>query len=280
MPRAAPETTGAHDLHALAIEAARAGAAAIRAVCKDALPGLDGQASADPNRLAVTVKDGVEDFVTAADLAAEEAIVATIRATRPDDRIVAEESGVENGSSDVCWYIDPIDGTANFIAGKPDYAVSIAAHRGGEPEAAVVYRPADQTWLATAPHDRLQGNLAYGLNAPASLAAAEVSLSRPHEPARRHEAMALRDALLPLVALERRVGSAACALLEVTTGRLDAYVSVDLPPWDTAAGHRLVETAGGCVRVVRVPSGHPVSIAAAPALADLLAALVSGTPGS
>jgi Archaeal fructose-1,6-bisphosphatase and related enzymes of inositol monophosphatase family len=260
--------THSFGLHALAIEAALAGAKAIRAVYHGV--------PAEPNRLAVADKGGVEDFVTAADLAAEEAIIATIRTARPADRIIAEESGVSSGSSDIRWYVDPLDGTANLIAGKSDYAVSIAAFRLDEPVAAVIYRPADLYWLATASGNRLQGNLSTGVNKPDSLSQATVSLSRPHEPARYREAMRLREALLPVVAEERRVGSAACALLKVATGQLDAYVSVDIPLWDTAAGHRLVELAGGCVRIVRLTSGRPVSIAATARLAGLLEAAIAG----
>ncbi|GGQ82704.1 inositol monophosphatase family protein [Couchioplanes azureus] len=259
--------TGYGDLHALALDAAVAGVTAIRAVTSE---------DAGDGRLAVADKGGVEDFVTAADLAAEKAITAVIRAARPDDEIVAEESGVSAGSSGIRWYVDPLDGTANLVAGRPDYAVSIAAHRRHEPVAVVVYRPADLRWLASSATGELRGNLRVRINDPERLCAARVSLSRPHDPARHAEAMRLREALTPLVATERRVGSAACALLEVVTGRLDAYVSVDIPPWDTAAGHGLVELAGGTVAVTHLGSGTPVSIAAGPRLAALLSAAVAG----
>ncbi|MEV4642966.1 inositol monophosphatase family protein [Actinoplanes sp. NPDC049548] len=256
------------ELHALALEAAVAGVTAIRALVAGGATGDD--------RLAVADKGGVEDFVTNADLAAEEAITSVIRTARPDDEIIAEESGVSCGTSGVRWYVDPLDGTANLVAGRPDYAVSIAAHRQGRPVAAVVYRPADLCWLASSANGELRGNLRPTINDPDRLSAATVSLSRPHDPGRHAEAMRLREVLTPLVATERRVGSAACALLEVVTGRLDAYVSVDIPAWDTAAGHGLVELAGGTVAVTRLSSGTPVTIAAGPRLAALLAAAVGG----
>jgi myo-inositol-1(or 4)-monophosphatase len=250
------------DLHALAVEAAVAGADAIRSVaCRE---------------LAPQDKGGVEDFVTVADIASERAILATIQAARPADRIVAEESGVAAGSSGVCWYVDPLDGTANIVAGKPDYAVSIAAYEHGAPVAAVIYRPADDQWLATAAGGRVQGTLLPRIGQPASLALARLTMSRPHDPSRYAEAMSLREALLPRVAEERRVGSAACALLFVATGRLDAYLSVDIPVWDTAAGHRLVELAGGQVITTRLETGTPVSIAASAPIATELAGVVSG----
>ncbi|MEU4220474.1 inositol monophosphatase [Actinoplanes sp. NPDC026623] len=257
-----PRSNAPADFHAIAVDAAIAGAEAIRK--------LRGGAPLDTVRLGVSDKGGVEDFVTAADFAAEEAVVAVIRRARPDDRIIAEESGLHDGSSDVEWYVDPLDGTANFIADKPAYAVSVAACRQDRTIASAVYRPADRRWLATAPEGSLQGNLAPGANDRDSLSSATISLSRPHEPGRYREAMLLLEALLPTVAAERRVGSAACALLEVATGRLDAYVSVDIPRWDTAAGHLLVERAEGCVRTVRLGSGTPVCIAAGPSLARLL----------
>lgn len=250
------------ELHPLALTAATAGADAIRAI--------------QLGDLAVQSKSGAEDLVTAADLASERAILEVIGRTRPADEIIAEESGAHPGTSGIRWYVDPLDGTANFVAGMTDYAVSIAARRGDVPVTAVIYRPADRRWLATTDDDGLHGTLHPAVSDRPRLSDVHLTVSRPHDPDRRGEAVQLRERLLPHVASERRVGSAACALLRVATGRLDAYVSVDLPLWDTAAGHRLVELAGGRVVTGALPTGTPVTIAAAPATAAALAALIAG----
>lgn len=250
------------DLHEVALAAARAGVAAIRAVSRD--------------RLDVQAKSGVEDFVTIADHASEAAILAVIGQARPADEIIAEESGSRAGSSGVCWHIDPVDGTANFIAGNPNHAVSIAADRDGTTVAAVIYRPADDLWLASTaePGNRhgLTGTLQPGVAPDRPLQLARITVSRPHPAELRAEAMQLREALLPLVLEERRTGSASCALLHVATGVLDAYISVALPSWDTAAGHHLVRLSGGVVAHFFAPSGTPIAVAGSRALVATLGA--------
>jgi myo-inositol-1(or 4)-monophosphatase len=252
------------DLHQVALAAARAGVAAIRTVSRD--------------RLDVRAKSGVEDFVTVADHAAEAAILAVIGQARPHDEIIAEESGSRAGSSGVRWHIDPVDGTANFIAGNPDHAVSIAAEQAGSTVAAVVYRPADDRWLASTgrPDARygLTGTLTPGVAPDRPLHLARITVSRPHPAELRAEAMELREALLPLVLEERRIGSASCSLLHVATGVLDAYVSVALPSWDTAAGHHLVRRSGGVVAHFFAPSGTPIAVAGSTSVVASLGALI------
>lgn len=250
------------ELHEVALVAALAGAVAIRGVSRGELGTRD--------------KGGVEDFVTAADLASERAVLAAIRSRRPDDEIIAEESGAHPGTSGVCWYVDPLDGTVNFVAGTPDYAVSVAAYQGGRALAAVIYRPADDRWLGTGPGTALRGNLPVALAPPRPLRETTITVSRPHEARRGQVAAGLREMLAPHVAAERATGAATASFLLVLTGRRGAYVSVDIPPWDTAAGHALVDRAGGAVRTVELPGGPPVSIAGEPSVVSALAELIAG----
>jgi myo-inositol-1(or 4)-monophosphatase len=75
--------------------------------------------------LAVRTKSSSIDLVTEIDREAERQIVATIHSARPDDAIVGEEGTNIAGNSGVCWIIDPLDGTTNFIHKYPAYAVSV-----------------------------------------------------------------------------------------------------------------------------------------------------------
>src|SRR2546422_1002639 len=68
---------------------------------------------------------GRNDFVTIVDRRAEEAIVTLIRDRFPDHSILAEESLPSEGASGYRWYIDPLDGTTNFIHGYPLFSVSV-----------------------------------------------------------------------------------------------------------------------------------------------------------
>jgi len=117
----------------LALDAVRAGAAAIRAVQKD-------------GRLDIQTKGSPHHFVTAADKAAEGAIIRTILCDRPDDEIVGEETGQHPGRSGVRWLVDPLDGTLNFVYGRHEYAVSVAAEINDEPAVGVILRPVLEDW--------------------------------------------------------------------------------------------------------------------------------------
>jgi hypothetical protein len=79
----------------------------------------------------VDTKSSAADLVTDADLAAEAAIRRTIRYHRPHDAILGEEGGEEQGRSSIRWIIDALDGTVNYVAGVPEWAVSVAAEIGG-----------------------------------------------------------------------------------------------------------------------------------------------------
>ena len=80
------------------------------------------------------------DFVTDVDRAAEVAIIQEIRGKFPQHAILAEESGA-HGGNDFEWVIDPLDGTKEFVAGRPEYTVNIALVEEGEPILGVIQVP-------------------------------------------------------------------------------------------------------------------------------------------
>ena len=87
----------------------------------------------------VSTKTSRTDMVTEYDKASEELVFAGLRSLRPLDSIVGEEGASHTGSNDVTWYIDPIDGTSNFLYDIPMWAVSIGARQGGVALAGAVY---------------------------------------------------------------------------------------------------------------------------------------------
>ncbi len=89
------------------------------------------------------------DLVTEVDLAAEETIVALLRAAHPEFGVVSEEAGAREAGSPYTWAVDPLDGTNNFVSGIPQVGVSIALLRGDETLIGVVYQPITETlWWA------------------------------------------------------------------------------------------------------------------------------------
>ena len=81
------------------------------------------------------------ELVSEWDILIEEKLIRWIRKTYPDDSIYAEESGEYPGTSISRWIIDPIDGTTNFVMGKPFFSVSVARESNGIVTEAYVYNP-------------------------------------------------------------------------------------------------------------------------------------------
>ena len=218
--------------------------------------------------LRIEEKAGPGDLVSQADREAEQAVRDVLAAARPDDAVLGEESGATGGTSGITWAVDPVDGTTNYLYGRPDWAVSVAAlAEDGRVLAGVVAEPSlgrttracagGGTEADGAPVPRLrQDDLVRAL--------VEVNLGRPQQ---KGAAGRLLDVLVPCVRDVRRGGSAAVGLAQVATGRVDAAWVPGLQPWDCAAGVLLVLEAGGTVGDLSGPSGGRV-----PASGDVLAA--------
>ncbi len=200
------------------------------------------------------------DLVSQADREAEIAIIEVLRAHTPQFGIVAEETG-GSPSGQASWYIDPLDGTTNFLHSIPHYAVSIAlvAQAGcnlafgqealteAAPVVGVVYDPCREE-MFTAVHGVgawLNSHRIYCSRAP-TLADAVVATGFPYSD------MSFTDSYLPMLrdAMHltqgvRRNGAAALDLAWVACGRFDGYWELRLKPWDVAAGTLLVREAGG-----------------------------------
>lgn len=219
-------------------------------------------------------KSARHDLVTAADSAVEAAIVTFLQTHRPGDAILGEEGGlvgeVEQSESASCWIVDPIDGTTNFVHGRPDHAISVGFQQAGAITAGAVLRPADGVWAAAGADTAwtaFDDQLTIADN-PAESALVAVGFC--HDPVARRKAY---EAVVPVVASVIRdwrwIGSAAADLLAVATGQLDGYVGVELPIWDTAAGLAIVRAAGGVDTVAHV-HGLDILLAGRPSVVDAM----------
>ncbi|WP_188193778.1 inositol monophosphatase family protein [Nonomuraea sp. SYSU D8015] len=199
------------------------------------------------SRPEVGTKRDFHDPVTEHDRAAEETIRSVIDARVPGSAIVGEEGGA-TGSGDLVWYVDPIDGTANFAAGLPFFCVSIAAAVGGELVAGVVYDPVrEDEFTATTAGAWCNGTPIRSRGAATDREAmllcaypTPLDLEKEGEEALRRYARFLES-----FAAVRRPGSAALNLAHVAAGWSDATYGTWSNPWDVAAGALLVRQAGG-----------------------------------
>lgn len=202
------------------------------------------------------------DFVSQADKDAEQAIIDKLSALTPQFAIVAEEGhSFSKQDAMATWYIDPLDGTTNFLHGIPHFAVSIGliAHQGtvlmpgmsplaeDTPIVSVVYDPCREELFTAVYQGGCQLN-GHRIHCSATQALAD-SLLATGFPFRdfsfEEEFKPTVDAAIHQTQGVRRYGAAALDLAWVACGRVDGYWEFRLAPWDVAAGTLLVREAGG-----------------------------------
>lgn len=197
-------------------------------------------------RFTVTEK-GRANLVTEADFESQDVIRRVVHGRFPDHDFLGEE-GPPRGESGSAyrWIIDPLDGTTNYVHGFPYYAVSIALQHRGELVVGVILDPnRDELFAAvrgrgaTLNGGRIKPSEVERLEDAFAVASLPVGVSADDPAVERF----LR--VLPRAQTVQRTGSAALNLAYVACGRIDAFWSSSLKPWDMAAGALLVTEAGG-----------------------------------
>ncbi|GGQ26766.1 inositol monophosphatase family protein [Streptosporangium pseudovulgare] len=199
------------------------------------------------SRPEVETKRDFHDPVTEHDRAAEETIREIISRRFPDSMIIGEEGGT-TGSGEPRWYVDPIDGTANFAAGLPFFCVSVAAAVGEEPVAGVVYDPVrDDEFRADLGGAWCNGVRLHSRGAAGDREAMLLSgyPTAGDLAADRAGSLDRFGRMLEAFASVRRPGSAALHLAHVAAGWADVAYGSGVKPWDVAAGVLLIRQAGG-----------------------------------
>ena len=209
--------------------------------------------------LQVTMK-GAGDFVSKADIAAENILRDELLGARPSYGWLGEETGETKGEDPTRrWIVDPLDGTTNFLHGMPHWAISIALEHKGEVVAGVVFDAAKDemfyaekgqgAWMNQSQRLRVSGRarMIEGVFATGVPFGTMPGLG---------ESLKDMARLMPQCAGVRRWGAAALDLAYVAAGRFDGYWERGIKPWDVAAGVVLVREAGGFVNPLR--EGDPL----------------------
>jgi myo-inositol-1(or 4)-monophosphatase len=231
-----------------------------------------------PDDLGADTKATPTDAVTVTDRASERLIVAGLLDERPDDTVVAEESGITaGGTPGVRWYVDPLDGTVNYLYDLPQYAVSIAAEVDGVTVAGVVLDVAKgDVYTATAGGGAHCNGRTLRCREETALATALVATGFSYDAERRAAQADILRGVLPRVRDIRRMGAAALDLCAVAAGWVDAYFEERLKPWDWAAGALIAREAGARVGTLGGgPLGTSVAMAANPTLYAALEQLLT-----
>lgn len=208
--------------------------------------------------LQVSMK-GAGDFVSRADLRAEEILKEELMGARPTYGWVAEEGGEEAGQDPTRrWIVDPLDGTTNFLHGLPHWAISIALEHKGNVVAGVIYDAAkdEMFWAEKGEGAWLNDKVRLRVSGRSRMIESIFATGLPFG-GRGDLPETLQDLarLLPATAGVRRFGSAALDMAYVAAGRYEGFWERRLNAWDMAAGIIIVKEAGGFVQPLN-PEGN------------------------
>lgn len=217
----------------------------------------------------VTAK-ALSDYQTDLDVEVENRITEVIRLHFPAHGIYGEELLAEAPETDCIWYVDPIDGTRNFVSGRPDIAVSVALYQGGRPVLGVISLPCRGLQLAAQAgipglllNDRRVNPVFPDPGLEGALVGVPGDVRKERHLARLKEIV---GGLVDTVEGFRVSGALAYDLASMALGEMDARFSLSPKAVDCAAGVFLVSHLGGTVTDM---NGRPWS----PASPDLLATM-------
>lgn len=205
------------------------------------------------------VEKGGGDFATAADIEAEKTILDVLRAARPDDAVLGEESGHGGpGTADRTWLVDPLCGTLNYAARTQLVAVNVALKTGSSVSAAASADPfAQEVFWTDGVHAYVRrGGVDQQLAPSAGSRLVDLNLDPPFTPGFRVAGL-LSDTDFAQ-RFRPRVLSTTLALAWVAAGRRAAYVTDGAGLADSvhfASGIALCRAAGCVVTDLR---GQPV----------------------
>lgn len=209
--------------------------------------------------LGINNKAGMEAFdpVTVADRAAEKAMRAVLAEVRPDDGILGEEFGTQDGTTGLTWVLDPIDGTRGYMSGTPTWGVLVALCDASGPRLGII----DQPFIGErfcggagrASVDGPSGTFPLLARQVGSLSEATIFSTFP-EVGSPEEGAAFRD--VAARCRLTRYGMDCYAYGLVAAGQIDLVIEAQLQPYDVCAPIAVIEAAGGIVTDWRGGPAH------------------------
>ncbi|NIO04538.1 MAG: inositol monophosphatase [Proteobacteria bacterium] len=193
---------------------------------------------------------GPVDLVTEVDHLCEDAIIGRILDRFPRHHVLAEEGEHKpQGESSFRWYVDPLDGTTNYVHGYPCFSVSIGLEVEAEMVLGVVYDPmGDELFHGIKDHGAFLNGRKINVSKIRALEQSLLATGFPYDIRESEENNIDHFAKFALASQGvRRDGSAALDLCYVAIGRFDGFWEMKLRPWDVAAGVVMVREAGGRV---------------------------------
>ncbi len=189
----------------------------------------------------------VASLVTYVDKTAEQQIVSALKALIPESGFVAEEGTAVSNNEKYTWFVDPLDGTTNYIHGLAPHSVSIGLAEGNELIMGVVYEVgADEMFYAWKNSPAFCNGMEIKAASRAKSEDTLIATGFPYyDFDRMDDYMEAMKVLMQSTRGIRRFGSAAIDLCYVAAGRFDAFFEHALHAWDVAAGVFILQQAGG-----------------------------------
>lgn len=193
---------------------------------------------------------GVTDLVTETDVAVQAFLREKLSILCPQAKFLGEESDSDkkpDPATSLCWIVDPVDGTTNFVHRIPVVATSIALCNKGEPILGLVNAPMlDECFYGAKGLGAFCNGEKIAVSREDKLCDSVVATGFPYDIGPElPDIMRRLKQFLPATQGLRRLGAAAIDLAFVACGRLDAFYEASLNPWDVAGGLLLVSEAGG-----------------------------------
>lgn len=210
--------------------------------------------------LTIETKSNANDLVTDIDKNTEQFFIKKIKEHYSDHKILGEE-GFGDHISDlkgIVWIIDPIDGTMNFIHQQRNFAISIGIYEDGIGQVGLIYDVVHDELYHT-----IKGNGVFLNELPlpslqeVQVNEAIIGINATWVTENQRINPLLLAPLVKHARGTRSYGSAAIEMAYIASGRMDAYISLRLAPWDIAAGIILVEELGGIATTLK---GEPLNL--------------------
>ncbi|MBQ9161905.1 MAG: inositol monophosphatase [Clostridia bacterium] len=209
----------------------------------------------DPEKLGIvnkgTASHDFANLVTEYDSRVQAFLVEKLGALLPEAQFIGEEDGVfaDRAREGLCFVIDPIDGTTNFVVGMNRSAVSVGIMENGKPLFGAILNPytGDLYHAIRGRGAYMNNNRIHVSDEPLERSIAVMGTSPYYKAEIGEKTVEMFKRLLYTCADVRRFASASLDICDVASGRVAAFCEGRLSPWDFAAGAVILTEAGGYI---------------------------------
>jgi myo-inositol-1(or 4)-monophosphatase len=197
--------------------------------------------------LSVSTRGLTKEVTSVRDHEADEIIIDLIKERHPDHNLLTEETGRIDNGSPYTWVIDPLDGSSNYVNHNPFFCVSICLAFENTPITGVIAAPfMEEIAVARKGYGCTLNGRRVHVSETTDLAKSYI-VGCPGGDKHNRRFAKMSYALNESIKDFRKMGSAAIEAYAVAAGRVDSFVTLNISPWDIAAGALCVEEAGGQV---------------------------------